>query len=106
MVVALWAVGCRLEEASTPPPDVLTEHRPQALESPESDVGGPCGKGGASQCNAGLLCLHVRPEPSRGYVCTRKCQSHADCPQGWACTLLDLSTEDQVCTPPEDAALP
>lgn len=84
------------EEPGTPPQ--LTVRQAVVSAAPTRAVGEDCTRGGASECRSGR-CLHYKPEPGGGYVCSRTCASDAECPEEFSCRSW-YPGEEGWCTPP------
>jgi len=104
-VASVWACDVQPEEAPHVPAPasarVLTEHRPLvAVGPPSKSVGEDCTTYGRAECLSGL-CLHVRPRPDSGYLCSQACRGLEECPEGWQCArLMPGGSEEGVCQPP------
>jgi hypothetical protein len=68
----------------------LARTPPDGADDEGFDLGQPCA--GSDEC-PGSQCLQI----DGAAVCTRACESLADCSGGWTCETLD---ERRVCTPP------
>lgn len=87
--------GSKPAEAS----DILTEHRPLKADHPDGKLGDDCTEHGASACLSGL-CLHTKPGPRSGYVCSQPCASASDCPSRWTCGAIHPASTQLLCIPP------
>jgi hypothetical protein len=102
ILVLTW-MGCQdaPDTASQVAPtrdDVLTEHRPLQAVRPTGRTGDDCKEFGASGCLSGL-CLHTKPAPDEGHVCSQRCQSSSECPRDWNCGSPHLGSPERLCIP-------
>ncbi len=61
-------------------------------------IGDDCGKTGHNGCASGV-CLHARPEPTLGWVCSKQCISSTDCLTGWSCRGVGQAERKEFCVP-------
>jgi hypothetical protein len=80
---------------------VLSERQPLRASARDKQFGEDCTRSGRSECLTGL-CLHHRPGPHDGYVCSDFCSDASDCPPRWDCVTLVPGSPERVCTPPND----
>lgn len=60
--------------------------------------GEDCSALGNRACKSELA-VHLKPLPNDGWVCTKSCETDADCEKGWVCTRVGALGE-QRCVPP------
>lgn len=105
-VLALFlAPGCDENlEPQTRQPDpgqVFGEHRQGQASARTKQVGEACTDSGQSECLSGV-CLHTKPGPSEGFICSSSCQQESECPAGWRCGSVHPGPGASFCIPPGD----
>lgn len=89
------------EAAGSSAGNVLTERKALQVGAKTKHLGEDCTLAGQSECHTGL-CLHYRPEPLKGYICSDFCADSADCPSRWECVTLIPGSQERVCSPPPE----
>lgn len=103
VAVLLAAAGCsRSGSPKEKAPQFRARQEIQAA-SATKEVGEDCTANGASACKSGI-CMHVKPHPLEGYVCSRGCTSDGDCLAGWGCKSVSVTASNRFCLPPDPAA--
>jgi hypothetical protein len=85
------------------PGQVFGEHRQKQAAARTKQVGEDCTDSGQSECLSGV-CLHTKPGPGEGYICSKQCQQDPDCPEGWRCAGTRPGAAASFCIPPADWA--
>jgi hypothetical protein len=96
--------SCDDGKTGTEPPSanqaVFTERRELNAARPgQLRLGEDCSQTGEDGCQSGL-CLKHRPGFGAGYVCSKACDTTANCPATWACSTIYPSPKASFCTPP------
>lgn len=65
---------------------------------PTRQLGEAVGRGGRSECISGVL-VHASAHPARGWLCSQRCDSSADCPGTWSCGEVHPSL--RLCVAPQ-----
>lgn len=105
LVLALFAAGlsCRMEAEAPPAAQVFTDHKFLKADRPTKHLGEDCTEHGASACmEEGAVSFHYKPDPEEGYVCSKPCETTADCPDTWGCLSLYPAPGNSFCAPPAD----
>lgn len=99
----LASCGCGGPDDSARGPAQFTAHQFLKGGKPARQIGEECSQYGGSQCLTGL-CLHHKPDPHSGWVCSKGCLHDGECPsaQGWSCrSILPPVPGNQYCVPPD-----
>ncbi len=74
----------------------ISEHQFSKATSTElKPIGAGCDEHGAKSCRDGT-CMRVIPG---AHICTRFCDSQADCPEDWSCLSPMPGRDVRVCVP-------
>jgi hypothetical protein len=103
IVALLTACACGSSPNSRS--EVFTEHRPVAgttAQTPSRHLGEDCTANGYAICLS-RLCGHFAASPSRGYFCSRTCETFQNCPRDWKCNqVFPTATRGSMCVPPSN----
>lgn len=93
-------VGCSSGSKTESGPEAFTEHRIREAATPTKRVGEDCKVGGFSDCLS-RICVHFKPSPQEGYVCSQRCNGlDWDCPMRWVCRSVFPGPNNSYCFPP------
>jgi len=94
----LGALSCTEGNAPSQPP-VFSQHQFEGASEAPLEFGESCSKTGHAGCKAPGVCLHVGPGVSENWRCSLKCGGGRQCPQGWKCQSLSVSSDVPYCVP-------
>lgn len=99
LACAALALSCDGGGGEKPRPQstVFTERRPLTAATPSLQLGQDCS--GGSGCLSGI-CYKTGPGYGAGYICSKRCDSAADCPRsGWTCSAMLPGPGASFCVP-------
>lgn len=101
LVLALAGCSGQSGPDSSSIPQPLRPHEFALAGKPTKQLGEDCTFAGKSECHS-EVCVHVRPEPDKGYVCAKTCDmtGRGECPKNWMCLQTHPSEKKGLCLPP------
>jgi hypothetical protein len=98
--IAILACGGPPPESE---PTVFSEHRFSRASVATKGYGADCAGAGASACLQNI-CLHFKPGPGEGWMCSRHCTQSSDCAgvEGAQCrSIYPGGASTLFCVPPQ-----